>query len=574
MLRLGENSRSSHLVAARWLQNPPPHADETPSISEICSVSSQSNPRVEALVEAYQLIESVQTPDAPLDAVERLDALALDRGWLDLRALTQWAQVLHARHSGVDASAPLQAMLECAECTRDPALVALALSTSVFSEAIGGPIVVSTGLGDALTRSVVLLDDGSEFAAHRCAAHIEVALCFHTRGLWELASQHYDLAERAWPAGTAPLWLPVVRCQQRVIGVNRLEILLDWCCALAEVDDWEAAAWRAAQALPQADLLAGWDIPASWIGEVWSYRSLLAALAGVPRNVEAGQAARSAHDAGDALGRAIVAVADAVRHYRAGELDRAARRAAPVVEEIGFPAPVQLKLLAFRLAAAGRNTPVVARRYAEELARLRWEARLARHRALGSAIDAERQRVEHRELRHQVLTDDLTGLATRRAYRAYVAGLAERPAPSGAATGLVAVMMIDVDHFKQINDRFGHDIGDAVLRQLGAILAGHVRAVDLAARLGGDEFVVVLDQVSPEVAEVRADEILRSVLDHDWSSLAQGLVVLISLGWCMSGANAMETALARADRSLYEAKRSGRNKAVLASDGNDAIDLR
>jgi len=532
-------------------------------------VSSQTNPRVEALVKAYRLIESVQAPDAPMDAVEQLDALALERDWPDLRALTQWAYVLQTRHQGTDGSAPLRTMLECAECTRDPALVALALSTSMFGEAIGSPTVAPTGVGDALTRSVVLLDDDSGYAAHRCAAHIEVALSFHTRGLWELASRHYDLAERAWDGETASIWLPVVRCQQRAIAVNRLDIMIDWSCALAEVDDWESAAQRAAQALPQAASLAEWEIPVAWMGEICGYRSLLAALAGVPRTAELDQAARLAHDAGGSS-RATLAIADAVRHYLAGELDRAARRAEPVVEKIGFPAPTQLKLLAFRLATAGCKTPAVARRYAEELARLRWEARLARDRALCSAIEAERQQAEHRRLRHQVLTDDLTGLATRRAYRAYVSGLAERPAPSGTPASLVAVMMIDVDHFKQINDRLGHDIGDAVLRRLGAILARHVRAVDLAARLGGDEFVVVLDQVDSQVAEARAADILLSVMEHDWSRLAPGLTVSISLGLCMSATDEVQTALARADRSLYEAKRSGRSKAVMSADGGDA----
>ena len=268
-------------------------------------------------------------------------------------------------------------------------------------------------------------------------------------------------------------------------------------------------------------------------------------------------------------------MADAVRQFRAGDRDRAANNAATVVDAIAFPAPVQLRLLAFRLAAAGRKTPQVARRYAHELARLRWEARLARDRSLCNAIEAERQRADHRRLRHQVLTDDLTGLATRRAYQAYVQGLAQRPLPPWPATGQVAAMMIDVDHFKQINDRFGHDVGDAVLRRLGPILAGHVRAGDLAARLGGDEFVLILDQVRLEVAEARAAELLRSVAEHDWSDLAPGLAVSVSLGLSMSSPEELQTMLARADRNLYAAKRAGRNRAVLApAGGGDAADLR
>jgi diguanylate cyclase (GGDEF)-like protein len=532
-------------------------------------VSSQSNPRVDALVQVYRLIERVQLPDPPLDAIERLAALGLEQDWPDLCSLTHWARVILARFQGTDTRAAICAMLESAERTRDPTLLALALSTAAFDESIEAPTVVPPGIGDALTYAVVLLDDASEFAAHRCAAHIEVALAFHKRGLWELAGHHYDLAELAWAEGSAAVWQPVLRCQRRAIVMNRLEILVEWSCALAEVDDWKAAAAQAVRAIPYARNLDEWEIPSAWMNQVSSYRSLFAALADVPRDVELDAAESSATKAGG-LCRATVALARAVRHYRAGEPDRAARLAARSVAAIGFPAPMQLKLLACRLASAGHETPSLARGYAEALVRLRWEARLARDRAVRGAIDADRQQAEHRRLRHQLTTDDLTGLPNRRAYRAYISGLVNRPAPAGAAAGRVAVMMIDVDHFKQINDSFGHAIGDRVLRQLGTILAGHVRAVDLAARLGGDEFVVVLDQVGYEVVEARANAILRSVSDHDWTSLVQGLTVSISVGLCMSAADEMQTGLAQADRCLYEAKRSGRGNIVSAPDGRRA----
>jgi len=519
---------------------------------------------------AYQLIERIQLPDAPPEALDRLDALAHERDWTDVRSLTHWARMLCARYQGADTRALLLAMLEAAERTRDPALLALALSTAAFSESIEAPAVVPPHIRDALTYSVALLDDPSEFAAHRCAAHIEVALCFHRRGLWELAGHHYDLAELAWAEGSTPVWEPVLRCQQRAIVVNRLEILVDWTCALAEVGDWLAAAAQADRAIPYTQKLDEWEIPAAWMNQIFSYRTLFAAVAGVPGNVELDAAESSAHEAGGRC-RATVALAKAVRHYRAGELDRAARVAARSVAAIGFPAPIQLRLLAFRLATAGHKTPPVARCYADELVRLRWEARLARDKAVRNAIEAERQQAEHRRLRHQLTTDDLTGLANRRAYGAYISRLVNRPASGGAATGMVAVMMIDVDHFKQINDSFGHAIGDLVLRQLGTILAGHVRAVDLAVRLGGDEFVVVLDQVGSEVVAARANAILRSVLDHDWSSLVQGLTVSISVGLCMSAADEMQVGLAQADRRLYEAKRSGGGRIVPASDGDRAV---
>lgn len=227
-------------------------------------MTSPSDARAQALAEAYRLIESVQSPDAPLDEVERLEAFAVAREWPDVRALTQWARVLQARHRRADAAPALQAMLACAERSGDAALVALALSTSALSTAVGDPATAPPGLDDALTRAVVLLDEVSEFAAHRAAAHIEVALCFHTHGLWELARQHYDLAEAAWPAEVTPAWQAVMRCQRRAIVVNRLDILIDWSCALAELDDWQAAAGRAAEALPLAVSVADAEFPRGW----------------------------------------------------------------------------------------------------------------------------------------------------------------------------------------------------------------------------------------------------------------------------------------------------------------------
>jgi diguanylate cyclase (GGDEF)-like protein len=125
-------------------------------------------------------------------------------------------------------------------------------------------------------------------------------------------------------------------------------------------------------------------------------------------------------------------------------------------------------------------------------------------------------------------------------------------------------MMVDVDHFKQINDRFGHGVGDLVLARISQVLAAHVRPVDLAARLGGDEFVVVLADVGPDLAEKRAQEIVDAVREQAWDELASGLAVSISLGVRRGGVQELPALLADADRNLYLAKNGGRGRVATA----------
>jgi diguanylate cyclase (GGDEF)-like protein len=199
--------------------------------------------------------------------------------------------------------------------------------------------------------------------------------------------------------------------------------------------------------------------------------------------------------------------------------------------------------------------------YADELALLRWNARLDQVAGLRDAIDVERQRRDHEQLRRQVLVDELTGLANRRGYRAYLNALL---AP-GVTPEEYAVMMVDVDHFKQVNDRFGHDVGDLVLARISEVLAAHVRPTDLAARLGGDEFVVVLAGVGPNRPETRAQEIIDAVREQLWEEVAPGLTVSISIGVHRGGVQELPTLLTDADRNLYHAKNNGRGRVAATS---------
>jgi len=124
--------------------------------------------------------------------------------------------------------------------------------------------------------------------------------------------------------------------------------------------------------------------------------------------------------------------------------------------------------------------------------------------------------------------------------------------------------LIDVDHFKQVNDRFSHGVGDEVLKQLASIMRANCRQRELAARLGGEEFVVIVESVD-EADIGRVAERLRVAVERfDWPSLCAGLRVTVSIGVARSSEVAVGTdLLVVADRRLYAAKRTGRNRVML-----------
>jgi diguanylate cyclase (GGDEF)-like protein len=127
--------------------------------------------------------------------------------------------------------------------------------------------------------------------------------------------------------------------------------------------------------------------------------------------------------------------------------------------------------------------------------------------------------------------------------------------------------MIDIDHFKQFNDTFGHDGGDAVLRSLGAYFKQHVRGSDIACRYGGEEFLLVLSPSTAEGARQRAEKIREGAgllsLNHANRDLS---AIALSLGVAIFPDHAGDTAslIKAADVALYQAKRSGRNQVVMS----------
>jgi diguanylate cyclase (GGDEF)-like protein len=163
------------------------------------------------------------------------------------------------------------------------------------------------------------------------------------------------------------------------------------------------------------------------------------------------------------------------------------------------------------------------------------------------------------QLQHQAAIDPLTGLSTRR-----VLDQAAQSALAGAMSGEgSALILIDVDDFKVVNDQYGHPAGDEVLIQLAGVLVAGCRPNDIVSRLGGDEIALLLPGCSEQTLQRRADQILWDVRAHAFL-LPEGEQISISVSAGLSHApthaHDLRTLYACADSSLYEAKRAGRNR--------------
>ena len=164
------------------------------------------------------------------------------------------------------------------------------------------------------------------------------------------------------------------------------------------------------------------------------------------------------------------------------------------------------------------------------------------------------------------VTDQLTGLHNRRYMTGQLNALVNRAAHGGDP---VAALMIDIDHFKKINDSFGHPVGDEVLREFAVRLASNVRAIDLPCRYGGEEFTVIMPDTRLEDAHRIAERIRLHVAGSPFR-VANGeemLTVTISIGVASTHGDddTPEALLKRADDAVYEAKSGGRNKVVASA---------
>ena len=189
------------------------------------------------------------------------------------------------------------------------------------------------------------------------------------------------------------------------------------------------------------------------------------------------------------------------------------------------------------------------------------DAEMERLRAMQMKGELDVMEARAEEMGRHALEDALTGMPNRRRIESAMRTIL---LDAGGAQGTVSIGIVDIDHFKIVNDTFGHNVGDDVIRAVGMLLTRGLREADLVGRVGGEEFVLLMAHTSLEAASVTAERLRRSIELHDWSSLRPGLAVTVSLGLCMAdGPCLSRDAMEMADAALYGAKAAGRNRVVI-----------
>ena len=226
-----------------------------------------------------------------------------------------------------------------------------------------------------------------------------------------------------------------------------------------------------------------------------------------------------------------------------------------------------------------RNTPILAIADADENARLVRGLEIGVNDYLFRPIEKNeilaRVRTQIRKKRYTerlrdsvqtsielAITDALTGLHNRRYMETHMSGLVEQALSRGHP---LAVLVLDIDHFKSINDAHGHDAGDEVLREFALRVRKSIRGIDLACRYGGEEFVVFMPETDLAAATAVAERLRRRIASEPFPirERARGIDVTISIGIAALGADDdAASVIKRADQALYRAKHNGRNRVV------------
>ena len=279
----------------------------------------------------------------------------------------------------------------------------------------------------------------------------------------------------------------------------------------------------------------------------------------------------------------LAPVADTVRQVASGDeaqetIDEAVEL---IILSLSIPDGDPLRLVSqWRAAEPYRQLPILLLADEGELPRLAKGLDLGANDYLIRPVDRNellarvRSQVRRKRLQDRLhenyhrslslaLTDELTGLYNRRYVIAHLEELVARVNNDGATD--ISLLMFDVDHFKAINDQFGHPGGDDALRQLADRALRGVRSIDLVARLGGEEFVVVMPETNLSAAVTVAERLRQSVAAEPFfihtASERQPITISLGVAVAQTG-DTVDTLLQRADDALYQAKNAGRNRVV------------
>ena len=535
-------------------------------------VEPHDQARHDAHLGAYDLFAAVQGADH-LTAARSLAAatrVADECVWPEVSFVLGAAHVVHRLTRPAAALTPattaveptdVTALVHRAEHLAAPALLALALGIRAVAAAVSGDM--ARLMVDA-SRAVGLLDDQTQPALDRCAGYVVTAAAYNSLRLWELVDELYTRAGDLEP-------LCGVAAQAPAIAVNRVLTRLEWGLALLENGDGAQARDQLRQAALAVPAALSHDLPALWRWDVEACAEIVRLLCepgATPGPLDHRRSTLAA--SGDTEVLPLLQAAGALALCRAGlAAEAVAAASTPTLPgstssgALTFPLWVRATVL-----AATDPSPAVRAmaEHAALLGRLRWQSRGVVLVAARSQIASERRRAEHAWLAHAVNVDALTGLHNRRSFNTWL----ERP--RAVEPPPTALLLVDLDRFKEVNDTYGHECGDAVLRRLGQILHELVRPGDIAVRHGGDEFAILIEDDHLTLASVhqRAHDLQAAIGSEPWHELADGLTVSASLGGVVAPAASAEVsplgarALYRAaDAALYTAKRDGSGVHVL-----------
>jgi diguanylate cyclase (GGDEF)-like protein len=497
------------------------------------------------LARAQELTREAQTGTVidPSGIVEIIEEGTL-QGWPEVVSAAMYANVIRTWEVGGDEHLEaIAGVLERVEADGDPAGIANMFALRARALSSADDPVSSLAADQDLARATVLAERGDGDRVQLRRAHVNCARGYGQRDLWELQGKHHQaaIAIRAAGDGDARAW--------STTEWNRAEAELNWICALRELGDEEAVEHRAELAAEALRIAEASPMPDSWRAELRAFSALLGVIGPTVEGADPQDVPADGGYAGHVhLARAL----------SAPDRAQAFRDAMTAVATIDAQACARAHSLALCVAAEieaamfGRETAGL--RYARHLARLRWTARLSSLASMESMLAAERLRGNHEHLSRQAQLDELTGLANRRGLGEYLVGLAAE------RVEVAALLLVDVDEFKAINDTHGHRVGDQALVQFAAALMAAIRPGDLAIRLGGDEFALVIPSIDTDAARCRAEAILADLAATRWEQISAGLRVSASIGLAVGDPGEFEALTERADSALYRAKAAGRNQ--------------
>ena len=499
------------------------------------------------MARATGLILTAQTPGSVSPA--ELEAMVLEGeecDWPDVVMLAEFVTVLASRYdAGIDGWAHMSRLLERARSSGDPVWEALALAMS-STDAVPDPRPALVRDRD-LARAVVLLQGVEGPHEMLASAHGQCATGFLSRDLWDFAIAQTEAASE---------WLdaPDVEGWRRATALyNRAEILLRRLCARRQTGPDDALVAEAAEARAALRRVPLEDLPQSWRIDLHTFENLVDAIA-----APVDEAPREPACTRDAEFAAYLDLAAALTEDDVVEARRHAAAAVRMLDGAGDP---ELHLLALtvdaELEARESGGETAGLRLGRELARGRVRTREAAAEAMASLVQNEQMAAEHTRLRVAAEVDALTQVANRHGFTRRVEAFAEAAELGSRAD--MPLVLVDVDHFKAVNDTHGHEVGDEVLEKVAAALVSEVRDSDVVARWGGDEFILLLDSDDLAGARRRCLSIAQRIRSGAWHETAEGLAVTVSVGLAIGKVTDLEALRTSADRALYRAKQAGRD---------------